>query len=112
MSAPKLNRRLVLVGPVRVADGAGGYDETWGDLGVLWGNLRPGTGREAAEAGLALSAVAFRVTVRAAAQDAPSRPRPGQRFRDGTRRLRILAVREADADARYLVCFAREEVTT
>jgi head-tail adaptor len=38
------------------------------------------------------------------------RPRPDQRFREGARLFRILAVAEADAQGLYLTCFAREEV--
>lgn len=110
MKMPRLNRKLVLEGAVKTPDGAGGYDEVWGDLGIVWANVRPGTGREAAEAGLSVSTVPYRVTLRAAPQGAPSRPVAGQRFRDDLRRLRILAVTEADDDARYLICFAREEV--
>ena len=43
---------------------------------------------------------------------ATTRPRPDQRFRDGARVFRIVAVTERDRDGRYLLCFAREEVPT
>lgn len=47
---------------------------------------------------------AARVTVRAVA-----RPKPGQRFREGSRVFAILAVAERDPAGRYLTCFCREE---
>ncbi|MCX8509264.1 MAG: head-tail adaptor protein, partial [Rhodobacteraceae bacterium] len=69
-----------------------------------------GAGRERAGESVTLSTVGYRITVRGAPQGAPSRPKPEQRFRDGTRLFRITAVTEADGDGRYLTCFAREEV--
>lgn len=112
MKAPKLNRKLALEAPVQVPDGAGGFAETWTVLGTLWGALKPGTGREGQAAGLSVSSMSYRIIVRAAPDGAPSRPVPGQRFVDGTRRFRIFAVGEADAGAQFLTCFAREEVAT
>lgn len=109
--APKLTRRLVLEEPQRTPDGAGGYAVAWVELGTLWAEVRAGTGREKAVEHLTVSALPVRITVRAAAQGAPSRPRPEQRLRDGARLYRIQAVTESDADARYLVCFAIEEVS-
>ena len=110
MNVPNLNRKLVLQTPEQVADGAGGFAETWMPLGTLWAVLRAGTGREAQAAGLSISTVPYKITVRAAPPGAPSRPVPGQRFVDGIRIFRILAVSEADDDARMLTCLAREEV--
>lgn len=106
---PRLNRRLALEAPVRAADGAGGFTETWSELGQLWAEVLPGTGRETGGAGLALAQVRYRITVRAAPVGAPSRPAPQQRFRDGARVYRIEAVADRGADGAYLTCFAREE---
>jgi head-tail adaptor len=111
MTRVHLNRRLVLETRERTADGAGGYHEVWRPLGVIWAEIRGGTGREREGAGTAtLSSVPYRITVRASPTGAPSRPRPDQRFRDGERIFRILAVAERDHEARYLECAAREEV--
>jgi len=74
-----LNRRLVLEEASRVADGAGGFAESWTPIGVVWAALKPGTGRERIGGNLTLSAVPYRITVRAAPFGAPSRPRPDQR---------------------------------
>ncbi len=106
---PILNRRLVLEAPVRAPDGAGGYAEIWQALGEVWADVRPGTGGEGAGESLALSTLTLRITVRAAPEGAVSRPKAAQRFREGNRLYRILAVAEADRSASYLTCFARAE---
>lgn len=110
MTAPKLNRSLVLEGPVKMADGAGGYTRNWEPLGVLWAELKAGTGREQAASAATLSRVPYRITVRAAPYGAPSRPVAGQRFRDGTRVFEIYAVAEKGVQAAYLTCHAQEEL--
>lgn len=107
-----LNRKLVLEEPQRISDGAGGFTEVWVALGVHWADIRAGAGRERGTAGLVtVSAVPYRITVRAAPYGAPSRPKPGQRFRDGERLFRIMAVTERDSRSMYLECFAREDVS-
>jgi head-tail adaptor len=106
----RLNRRLVLEEVERVPDGAGGFAEVWVTRGVLWGHVKAGVGREAAADFATLSTVPYRITVRAAPVSAPSRPKPDQRFREGARMFRILAVTEDEGAGTYLVCFAREEV--
>lgn len=112
MTAPRLNRRLVLEGPDRVPDGAGGFREAWRPLGELWAEIRPGLGREVRQDFAVLAAMHYRVVVRAAPYGAPSRPRPEQRLREGSRVLRIHAVGEHDREGRYLTCFAYEEVAS
>jgi head-tail adaptor len=112
MTKVALTRKLVLEEPQRVSDGAGGFTEVWVALGVLWADVRAGTGREREAAGLfTVSTVPYRITVRGAPYGASSRPQPHQRFRDGDRIFRILAVTERDPKGMYLECFAREEVT-
>jgi head-tail adaptor len=110
MSPVHLNRRLVLEGPVKLADGAGGFSQGWTVLGQMWADVTARTGRQRAEAGAPVSAVAYRIIVRAAPLGAAARPRPAQRFRDGARRFVIQAVAEHDPGGRYLICFAQEEV--
>ena len=112
MSAPQLSRRLVLEALTRVADGAGGFTATWVAQGTLWADLRPANGRDALGEEVVLASVNCKITVRGAAQGAPSRPVAGQRFRDGGRVFAILAVTEADPAGRHLICFAREEHLT
>lgn len=109
MKAPVLNTRLVLEGPVLAADGAGGYDTSWEALGTLWGELRPGRGRAVKGANASLSRVPYRIVVRGAPIEAPSRPVPGQRLVHQSRVFAILAVTEADRNGQYLICHAEEE---
>jgi head-tail adaptor len=106
----QLNRRLALESPVQVADGAGGFTLSWQQKGVLWGEVVPGSGSDAAGVEVNLSTVPYRITVRAAPVGSESRPRPEQRLTDGARVFTILAVTERDASGLYLTCFAREEV--
>ncbi len=112
MTAPRLNRALVLEVPVRVADGAGGFVESWQARGALWAEVSVRSGRERGQGGAPVASVYWRIVVRAAPAGSSMRPRPGQRFRDGARVFVIRAVAERDRDGRYLTCFAEEEVAT
>lgn len=111
MKMPRLNRQLALETPERVPDGAGGYIETWSAVGDLWAEVSARTGRERSKAGVPVSSVSHRITVRSAPYGAAARPKPNQRFREGTRLFVIQAVTERDSDGRFLTCFADEEVT-
>ncbi|MDT8326185.1 MAG: head-tail adaptor protein [Roseovarius sp.] len=110
MGPVHLNRGLVLEGPDRQPDGAGGFVEVWGPLGTLWAEVVARTGREVAGATVSLSRATYRITVRSAPQGSPARPKPGQRFRDGSRLFLIQSVTERDAAGRFLTCWAEEEV--
>lgn len=110
MSAPHLNRRMILETPQRAADGAGGFTQSWQALGELWVAVAPRTGRDVAAGAAALSHSAHRITLRAAPEGSTMRPRPDQRLREGTRLFLILAVTESDSAGRYLTCTTREEV--
>jgi head-tail adaptor len=108
MSAPKLNRNLALEELLRVPDGMGGFTESWVSKGALWANLEARGAAELQEGARTLSVSKFRVITRAAPFGADSRPRPDQRFREGTRRFDILAVGEYDDAGRYLQIWAEE----
>lgn len=110
MKAPQLNRKLVLEEPVRVADGAGGYEITWAELGTLWADIRPGTGREREVHSLPRSTVPLVVTLRAAPVGSEARPKAGQRFREGARVFSINAVTETSGSRQYLQARVTEEV--
>ena len=110
MNAPDLNRELVLEGVVRTPDGAGGFTEVWTAHGTLWAEVLPGSGSDVLGEERMLSAVPYRVTVRGAPSGSPSRPKAGQRFREGQRLFLIQAVTERDRFGRFLTCFSREEV--
>ena len=107
--AVRLNRKLVLEAPVRVSDGAGGFDTQWRSLGVLWASVTLRTGRETASSGAPISLTSYRIVVRGAPVGALQRPKPEQRFREGARVFIIQAVAEDDPNGRYLTCFATEE---
>lgn len=110
MSAPRLNRKLVLEAPTRVADGAGGYTVTWAALGSLWAEVTARSGAERAVGGASVSRVGYRIVVRGAPEGSSMRPAPDQRFSEGARRFVIRAVAERDGRGQYLTCFADEEV--
>ena len=109
MSLPRLNRLMVLEGPQRTPDGAGGHETTWTTLGSLFVDVMKGTGRQSIGQIAPLSRGTFRAIVRAAAQNSPSRPKPGQRLRVGNRLFRIDAVTEYDRGGLYLCCYVVEE---
>ncbi len=107
MKSAYLNRRLVLEAALRVADGAGGFGESWVARGHIWAAVRPrGAGREVDQA----ARLQLSITMRAVPQGAEARPAAGMRFRDGARLYRIEAVQESDPMGRFLTCFAVEEV--
>lgn len=108
--AAQPRRRLVLEDPQRLSDGAGGYSESWAPLGVVWGAFTSQSGRTSGRDGGSLSLQRYKITLRAAPQGSPARPRPGQRLRQGQRLFRIEAVSEADSLGRYLTCQCQEEV--
>lgn len=107
---PVLSRELALEARRRVPDDLGGYSESWVNLGMLWAQVVAGSGRDVPGEEITLSSVPYRIIVRAAPVGAEARPRPDQRFREGERYYRIIAVAERDHAGRYLTCFAREEV--
>jgi head-tail adaptor len=109
---PVLNRLLTLEAASSLPDGAGGFVETWVELGRHWAEVRSGTGVAATGDLVALSAVPLKIVVRAAPEGSLARPRPDQRFREGGRVYRILAVSEGDRHGHYLTCFAREEAAS
>ncbi len=107
---PVLSRELALESRRAVPDGLGGFSESWVCLGSLWAEVMAGSGRDVPGEEVTVSSVPYRITVRGAPVGAEGRPLAEQRFRDGTRLFRIIAVTERDRAGRYLCCFAREEV--
>jgi head-tail adaptor len=110
MTLPSLSRRLLLEARRIEPDGAGGHAEVWVGLGEHWAEVVAGAGRDVPGEEITVSTVSYRITVRAASVGSAARPQPEQRFRDGMRFFRIIAVTERDRGGRYLTCFAREEV--
>ncbi|MEP2028940.1 MAG: phage head closure protein [Paracoccaceae bacterium] len=110
MSNVRLSRRLVLESPQRSDDGAGGFVEAWAPMGELWADVSARSGRERVAATAPVSAMSYKIVVRAAPYGSPARPQPEQRFREGSRVFNIKAVAERDPEGRHLTCFADEEV--
>ncbi|WP_407496084.1 head-tail adaptor protein [Pseudooceanicola sp. MF1-13] len=106
----RLNRLLTLEQRDRTPNNSGGYSEAWMSLGDLWAEVQMRSGRGTDYGDLATGRVSYRIIVRGAPVGDPSRPAAGQRFREGNRLYGIEAVSERDAQGRYLVCFASEEV--
>ena len=109
MIMPRLRRLLTLQARERVADGSGGFRDTWVVKGTLWAEVTPRSGGERNGDAGTVAAVGYRIVVRSAAAGSPLRPAEGQRFREGDRLFRILAVTEHDHVDRFLTCFAEEE---
>lgn len=109
MTRVVLNRRLTLEAEARSPDGAGGFVSVWGALGTLWAALEPGRATEATGGEQATAVQPVTVTVRAAPEGDPARPRRGQRFREGGRAYPIRSVRARDARGLYLSCDCIEE---
>ena len=110
MSAPRLNRRLVLEAPDRVPDGAGGYRQTWVALGgdVGRGEARDGAGEARGLRGDLLGALPDLRARRAGGRPVAARGRSkGSAMAGGSNRIH--AVTEADPAARFLVCYTYEE---
>lgn len=105
----RLTRQLALEERGEAPDGAGGRSGAWRTLGRHWARIEPRTGRLERGEGGPRSRVPVKITLRATPHGAPSRPRPGQRFREGERIFLIRAVFEQDPAAMYLTCFADEE---
>lgn len=112
MTVVVLSRRLVLEQPVAAPDGAGGYARSWEPLGTLWAEVVATSGRERDGGTVSLSSSQFRITVRGAPEGQEARPKPEQRFREGTRLYQIEAVSVRDPQGRYLICRASEEQAT
>ncbi len=104
----KLTRKLQLEERTNLPDGKGGFTVNWQVLGALWANVDARSGREAMLGERDHSRVRYRIIVRGAPIGEPSRPRPDQRFREGSRVYSILAVSELDPMGRYLECWAEE----
>lgn len=110
MSRVHLSRQLTLEAVEGVADGAGGYAETWQALGLVWAEVTARSGRERDAGEVTLSSTRYRIVLRAAPVGLSSRPAPGMRFREGSRVFTVLSVAEHDAVGRYLRCDTTEEV--
>lgn len=110
-AAVRLLRRLTVESSERTADGSGGATVTWVPVGTLWADVTVrGDRKDDFVAGAQRPRVKYRIVVRGAPVGAPSRPRPDQRLREGSRVFSILTIAEADPEGRYLEIIAEEGV--
>ena len=100
-----LNRKFTLEALAASPDGAGGQSEAWTPLGEHFVALSASAGRERDSGGRPSARVTHRCWLRYHDYDDPARPRPDQRFREGSRIYAIRAIAEADDLRRYLVCW-------
>ena len=103
-----LNRKFTLEALAATPDGAGGQAEVWAPLGEHFVSLTASAGRERNPGGRPSARVTHTCWLRYYDYDDPARPRPDQRFREGTRIYAIRAIAEADDLRRYLVCWLEE----
>lgn len=99
----KLNQRLTLEVPVETADGAGGVARSYQAGPALWASLTPVSARGGLVAAQTGATVTHRIILRARG-DITTR----HRLRKGARLFRIVALREEDASARFLLIEAEE----
>jgi SPP1 family predicted phage head-tail adaptor len=98
-----LRQRLTLEELSRVADGGGGFTETWIAVATLFANVRPVAGEERVEADRLAGRVTHEIVLR-------YRPGivPAMRFRQDTRIFHILAAIDVEERRRWLNCLCEE----
>jgi head-tail adaptor len=99
----RLNARLTLELPVESADGAGGFARGYAAGPRLWASLTPVDARRDGFAANPGATVTHRIVVRMRS-DITTR----HRLRKGARLFRIVALREQDSTARFLVVDVEE----
>ncbi|MGB3406876.1 MAG: head-tail adaptor protein [Jannaschia sp.] len=106
--AKVFTRRLIHQVPIQIADGGGGYVETWEVRGAHWCEVRMRSGAlKETEFGLT-PRLQVRITTRGIPQSHEARPWPGHRMLDAARIFSVEAVQEADGEDRYLTILATE----
>lgn len=98
-----LRHRLTIEAPQRVADGAGGFVETWQAVADVWASIRPRGGGENLAGDRPSGHVTHEIWVRR--RDIVT---PRVRFRQGTRIFEIRAVLDVDERRRRFRCLCKE----
>jgi len=86
-----------------VSDGAGGFTESWIEVGTVWAGIASSGGGEAVDSGRLAGRVSHTVTLRY--RDGVT---PAMRFRLGGRVFHILAVIDEGERRRWLRCLCEE----
>ena len=108
MKRPRLNQRLILEAPLRLPDGGGGVSIQWQEVGRLWAEIRPRSGRERLRGTRETAEVGHTILIRSAPVESVRRPSPECRFRQGPRIFAIRAVVPLDGTGTYLRCDVTE----
>lgn len=101
----RLDARLMLQTPARVADGAGGATVGWSLVDEVWGHVRAVGGAERLDAEGLKGRVTHEVFIRHREDVGPEK-----RFLIGPRALDIRAVIETGGRRRYLKCLCEERI--
>jgi SPP1 family predicted phage head-tail adaptor len=98
-----LRTELTLLRPLRTEDGMGGAAETWETVASVFALMEPVGAPQALIAVQDIESVTHRITLRHRAG-----LESGMRFARGTRRFRIITIRDPDETGRYLTCLTEE----
>jgi SPP1 family predicted phage head-tail adaptor len=102
--AGRMNKRVVLQTVSNSSDGGGGVTETWADTATLWAQIEELSGSESFEAQQVASRLSHEVKIRYRASVTPQ-----QRFKYGTRILKIRAIKNTGQRNEELVIGCEEE---
>ncbi|WP_273725528.1 phage head closure protein [Brucella gallinifaecis] len=98
----QFSTELALEAMQSVADGMGGYKETWSEMALLWGKIEPISGTPSGQV-RPFPELTHRIYVRYR-EDISS----DKRFRKGRRIFTLRTVYDPDESKRYLTCLAVE----
>lgn len=98
-----LRTELSLQARAPVADGLGGFSESWSEVATVFARIEPVSATSVFGADQTLESLTHRVTLRHRAD-----VRSGMRFVRSARVLDIVTVHDPDETGRYLVCRCRE----
>jgi SPP1 family predicted phage head-tail adaptor len=99
----RFRNELALEACVPVADGIGGYVESWAEIATMFGMIEPVSARSAFGAGQTLETMTHRVTIRHR-----NGVESGMRLRKQGRIFEIMTVHDPDDSGRYLMCRVKE----
>ncbi|MEN5276117.1 phage head closure protein [Brucella sp. TWI432] len=100
----QLTVELALEAMHPIADGMGGYRETWVEVSTVWGRIEPISASQRDFGTRPRPEITHRILVRHR-EDISS----DKRFRKGGRVFLLRSVRDPDESGRYLICLAVEE---
>lgn len=108
----RFQRRLVLEERQSSPDGAGGRGELWAAVAEFGADIIARGAREGFAGGQGVSRVSHRAQIRFVPYGDAKRPKPDQRFREGSRIFAIIGVSEADQRRGLLTCWLEEGALT